>query len=81
MLLSAAWVNEAYLRFLDQCPVDSEIGAHFLAEASRRMRQILVDYARSPSAAKRGADRRVEIDTSLILSRRRLQTWPHATTL
>ena len=31
------------------------------------MRQILVDYARSHGAAKRGADRRVELDASLIL--------------
>ena len=81
MLQSAAWVDEAYLRFLDQWPVDTEIGAHFLAGASRLMRQILVDYARSPGAAKRGADRRVELDTSLLLSRRQLQTWPHSTTL
>jgi RNA polymerase sigma factor (TIGR02999 family) len=31
------------------------------------MRQILVDYARSHGAAKRGADRRVELDASLVL--------------
>jgi RNA polymerase sigma factor (TIGR02999 family) len=31
------------------------------------MRQILVDYARSHGAAKRGADRRVELDSSLVL--------------
>jgi RNA polymerase sigma factor (TIGR02999 family) len=31
------------------------------------MRQILVDHARTHGAAKRGADRRVEIDTSLVL--------------
>src|SRR5258708_26610838 len=31
------------------------------------MRQILVDYARGHGAAKRGADLRVELDTSLVL--------------
>ncbi len=66
-LQSAALVNEAYLRLLDQRPFDTENRAHFLAVASRLMRQILVDYARSHGAAKRGADRRVELDTSLIL--------------
>jgi RNA polymerase sigma factor (TIGR02999 family) len=66
-LQSAALVNEAYLRLLDQRPFDTENRAHFLAIASRLMRQILVDYARSHRAAKRGADRRVDLDASLIL--------------
>jgi RNA polymerase sigma factor (TIGR02999 family) len=66
-LQSAALVHEAYLRLLDQRPFDTENRAHFLAVASRLMRQILVDYARSYGAAKRGADRRVELDASLVL--------------
>jgi RNA polymerase sigma factor (TIGR02999 family) len=66
-LQSAALVHEAYLRLLDQRPFDTENRAHFLAVASRLMRQILVDYARSHGAAKRGADRRVELDVSLAL--------------
>jgi RNA polymerase sigma factor (TIGR02999 family) len=66
-LQSAALVHEAYLRLLDQRPFDTENRAHFLAVASRLMRQILVDYARSYGAAKRGADRRVELDSSLVL--------------
>jgi RNA polymerase sigma factor (TIGR02999 family) len=66
-LQSAALVNEAYLRLLDQRPFDTENRAHFLAVASRLMRQILVDHARTHGAAKRGADRRVELDTSVIL--------------
>jgi len=66
-LQSAALVHEAYLRLLDQRPFDTENRAHFLAVASRLMRQILVDHARSHGAAKRGADRRVELDASLVL--------------
>jgi RNA polymerase sigma factor (TIGR02999 family) len=66
-LQSAALVHEAYLRLLGQRPFDAENRAHFLAVASRLMRQILVDYARSHGAAKRGADRVVELDTSLVL--------------
>jgi RNA polymerase sigma factor (TIGR02999 family) len=65
-LQSAALVHEAYLRLLDR-PFDTENRAHFLAVASRLMRQILVDHARSHGAAKRGADRRVELDASLVL--------------
>jgi RNA polymerase sigma factor (TIGR02999 family) len=66
-LQSAALVHEAYLRLLDQRPFDTDNRAHFLAVASRLMRQILVDHARTHGAAKRGADRRVELDTSLVL--------------
>jgi RNA polymerase sigma factor (TIGR02999 family) len=66
-LQSAALVHEAYLRLIDQRPFDTENRAHFLAVASRLMRQILVDYARTHGAAKRGADRIVELDASLIL--------------
>ena len=66
-LQSAALVHEAYLRLLDQRPFDTENRAHFLAVASRLMRQILVDHARTYGAAKRGADRRVELDASLVL--------------
>jgi RNA polymerase sigma factor (TIGR02999 family) len=35
------------------------------------MRQILVDYARSHAAAKRGTDLRVELDAALILPQER----------
>jgi RNA polymerase sigma factor (TIGR02999 family) len=66
-LQSAALVHEVYLRLLDQRPFDTENRAHFLAVASRLMRQILVDYARTHGAAKRGADRRVDLDASLVL--------------
>lgn len=67
-LQSAALVHEAYLRLLDQKPFDTENRKHFLAVASRLMRQILVDYARSHGAAKRGADLKVELDPALVVA-------------
>lgn len=66
-LQSAALVHEAYLRLQDQNAFEAENRAHFLAVGSRLMRQILVDHARNHGAAKRGADRRVELDASLVL--------------
>jgi RNA polymerase sigma factor (TIGR02999 family) len=66
-LQSAALVHEAYLRLVEQRPFYTENRAHFFAVASRLMRQILVDHARNHGAAKRGADRRVELDASVVL--------------
>jgi RNA polymerase sigma factor (TIGR02999 family) len=68
-LQSAALVHEAYLRLADGRPFDSDSRAHFLAVASRLMRQILVDYARSRGAQKRGADLRVQLDVSVVLTK------------
>ena len=75
-LQSAALVHEAYLRLVDQkAAFDAENRAHFLAVASRLMRQILVDYARSHGAAKRGADRMVELTAALACRRCGARTW------
>jgi RNA polymerase sigma factor (TIGR02999 family) len=52
-LQSTALVHEAYLRLLGGEPVELQNRAHFVAVASRLMRQILVDYARSRRANKR----------------------------
>lgn len=47
-------VNEAYLR-LARAPADPwKSRSHFLGVAARAMRQVLVDYARSRQASKRG---------------------------
>ena len=64
---SAVLVHEAYIRLVDQRPFDTENRAHLLAVASRLMLQILVEYARTHGATKCGADRTVEIDTSVVL--------------
>lgn len=61
-LQSTALVHEAYLRLMNQAPADTQNRAHFVAVAARLMRQILVDYARTRGAAKRGANLRVEME-------------------
>ena len=60
-LQSTALVHEAYLKLVKQGPPEVQNRAHFFAVAARLMRQILVDYARSHGAAKRGAGCCVEL--------------------
>lgn len=47
-------VHEAYLKMINQSEVNYNDKSHFLAVASRCMRQILIDYARKKQAKKRG---------------------------
>jgi RNA polymerase sigma factor (TIGR02999 family) len=61
-LQSTALVHEAYLRLLGGQPVELQNRAHFIAIASRLMRQILVDYARNRRADKRDAGCRIALD-------------------
>ena len=58
-------VHEAYLRMAAQNPIDAKNRTHFIAIAARIMRQILVDYARSHRAAKRGAALRVTLNSAI----------------
>jgi RNA polymerase sigma factor (TIGR02999 family) len=64
-LQSTALINEVYLRLQSQIPGRINDGAHFLGVAAHLMRQILVDYARAQSAAKRDGGRRVELTDSM----------------
>jgi len=64
-LQTEALVHEAYLRLHDGRPLATENHAHFVAVAARLMRQILVDYARSHQAAKRGAGQKVALTLAL----------------
>jgi RNA polymerase sigma factor (TIGR02999 family) len=66
-LQTTALVHEAYLRLVGRRPFAAENRAHFVAVAARLMRQILVDYARNRGAVKRGADRKVELDTAVTM--------------
>lgn len=54
LLQPSALVNEAFLRLLGNAPVEWESRTQFFAVAARLMRQILIDFARSQGAVKRG---------------------------
>ena len=49
-------VHEAYMRLLDSSQVRYQNRSHFFAVSSMLMRRILVDFARSRRALKRGGD-------------------------
>src|SRR5205807_10393559 len=55
-LQSTALVHEAYVRLTGQALPQWQNRAHFFAVAAQLMRQILVDYARSHRASKRGGN-------------------------
>jgi RNA polymerase sigma factor (TIGR02999 family) len=55
-LQSTALVHEAYLRLAGPKAPQWQNRAHFFGVAAHLMRQILVDYARSHGADKRGGD-------------------------
>lgn len=72
-LQSAALVNEAYLRMIDQKHAQWQNRAQFFGIAAQMMRRILVDHARRRSAQKRGAG-----DTALSLNEELGIIPPHA---
>lgn len=55
-LQSTVLVNEAYLRLLDSSRVGWQNRAQFFAISAQLMRRVLVDYARSRQADKRGGE-------------------------
>jgi RNA polymerase sigma factor (TIGR02999 family) len=69
-LQSTALVHEAYLRLAGQNPPHWQNRAHFFGIAAHIMRQILVEYARGRSAAKRGGSAcRLTLDEAVALPR------------
>jgi RNA polymerase sigma factor (TIGR02999 family) len=68
-LQTTALVNEAYLRLIDQRSVHWQNRAHFFGIASRMMRRILVEHARSRNYAKRGGGaNQVSLDEAMVVS-------------
>jgi RNA polymerase sigma factor (TIGR02999 family) len=53
-LSTTALVHEAYLHLVDQATATWQDRAHFFAVAATVIRQVLIDYARSRGAQKRG---------------------------
>jgi RNA polymerase sigma factor (TIGR02999 family) len=67
-LQSTALVHEAYLRLAGNEPPQWQNRAHFFGIAAHLMRQILVEYARGHSAAKRGGGAyRLTLDEAIDL--------------
>jgi len=55
-LQTTALVNEAYIRLVDSTQLDLKDRNHFFALCAQVMRRVLVDWARSRQAFKRGRD-------------------------
>jgi RNA polymerase sigma-70 factor (ECF subfamily) len=60
-------VNEAFMRLVGSQPLELQNRAHFVAIASRLMRQILVDYTRNRRANKRDGGCRIDIEALVNL--------------
>ncbi len=70
-LQPTALVHEAFLKLIDQ-NVEWESRSHFFAMAAKLMRRILVDYARSHKAEKRGGDEpKISLDEAFVFVRER----------
>ncbi len=68
-LQTAALVNEAYLRLVDQTHADWKNRAQFFGVAAQMMRRILTDHARSHQAVKRGSgDEKFELDEAIEIA-------------
>ena len=68
-LQTTAVVHEAYLRLVGDRGRQWENRTHFFGVAAKAMRQILVDYARASSAAKRGGEQKaIELNDDLVIS-------------
>lgn len=65
-LQTTALVNEAYLRLIDSSQVRWQNRTHFFAISAQLMRRVLVDFARSKKAVKRGGNEpKVTFDEAL----------------
>ena len=69
LLQTSALVNEAYLQLIDAKQVQWQDRAHFFAISANLLRQILVHFARSRDAQKRGGQyRQVSLAESAIMA-------------
>jgi RNA polymerase sigma factor (TIGR02999 family) len=69
-LVTTALVNEAYLKLVETAHLNFRNRAHFFAVCSKLMRRILVEWARTRHAQKRGgAVPRLALDEALVVAR------------
>ena len=69
-LETTALVNEAYVRLVDSAHASWENRTHFFGVCAQVMRRILVDWARSRYALKRGGDlQAVELGDALAVAK------------
>lgn len=69
-LQTTALVNEAYVRLVDSSHANWESRTHFFGVCAQVMRRILVDWARSRQALKRGGDvRALDLDEALAVAK------------
>jgi RNA polymerase sigma-70 factor, ECF subfamily len=67
-LQTSALLNEAYLRLVDSPKPSWQSRAQFFAVSAQVMRRILVDWARSRQALKRGGEvRPLELEEALVV--------------
>ncbi len=67
-LQPTALVHEAYLKLVGSEPIEWQDRAHFFGVASRLMRQILIDHARTKNRKKRGGEFRTQIELDSAVS-------------
>jgi len=68
-LQTTALLNEAYLRLVDSAKPSWQSRTHFFAVSAQVMRRILVDWARSRQALKRGGlEQPLELDEAFVVA-------------
>lgn len=68
-LQPTALLHETWMKIVHDADIDWQDRSHFFALASRAMRRILVEYARSQTAIKRGGMRnQVDLTEGLLVS-------------
>jgi len=71
-LQSTALVHEAWMKLIDQRSVQWQNRAHFFGVAAQLIRRILVDYARTRHAAKRGSHAcKLSLDEAIAVPQKR----------
>lgn len=67
-LQPTALVHEVYLKLVGSSDIEWQDRAHFFGVASRLMRQILIDHARTKNRKKRGGEFRTQIELDAAVS-------------